>query len=142
MNKKGFTLVEVLAVLILLSIILGMVVVNVNYFSNNRKEKDYNNIVNIIEKNTEIFVNDNEDLYISVNDKLTNVGSKCKIEYIKLEEANLMDKDTINPKTGKEINKESYIRVKLNEDYDFEYTFVDKDEMLETEDIELCLTGN
>lgn len=143
MGKKGFTLIELLAVFIVLSIILGMVVVNVVHFSNNRKEKDYKNIVSIIEKNTDILVNDDQNVYKDVNEKLMQV-SVCKIDYEKLEEANLMDKGTINPKTGKEINRESYIKIELNMSGsdDFEYTFIDKDFSEGTEAIESCLSTN
>lgn len=141
MNKKGFTLIEIITVLVILSIILGMVLINVTDFSNERKEKDYNNIKSIIEKNTDMLLNDDEDIYISVNEKLMSVGDECIIEYIRLEEANLMDKGTINPKTEKVINKDSYIKVKLNDNYDFEYTFVDKDFDTSTETIDLCLTN-
>ena len=141
MNKKGFTLVEMIAILVILSIVLGMVVMNVSDFSNERKEKDYNNIIKIIEKNADILINDDENMYKTINEKLKNSGDECKIEYIKLEEAKLMDKGTINPKTGNEINKDSYIKVQLNDNYDFEYTFIDKDFDTSNETIDLCSTN-
>ncbi len=142
MRKKGFTLVELLAVIAILAIILGLVVVNVMYFSNNRREKDYNNIVSLIEKNADVLVNTDDEMYNAVNTKLIQINDACKIEYQRLETARLMDEGTINPKTGKPINKESYIKVILNENYDFGYTFVDKDEVPENEGIDLCLSTN
>lgn len=142
MNKKGFTLMEVLAVLVILGVILGMVVVNSVYFANKRKQKDYDNIVSLIEKNADVLVNTDNEVYNAVNNKLTQANDECKIEYERLEDARLMDKGTINPKTGKTINKESYIKVILNEDYDFIYTFVNVDELEENTNIDSCLSTN
>ena len=142
MRKKGFTLIELLAVIVILGIILGMVVVNVVHFANNRKQKDYENIVSLIEKNADVLVNTNDEMYNAVNNKLTEIYSECKIEYHRLEDSKLMDNGTINPKTGNPINKDSYIKVMLNEDYDFEYTFIDKDEVEGNEGIDSCLSTN
>ena len=44
MKEKGFTLVELLTVFAILSIILGMVVVNVNNYSSKQRQKDYENL--------------------------------------------------------------------------------------------------
>ena len=64
MKEKGFTLVELLTVFAILSIILGMVVVNVNNYSSKQREKDYENLVKIIEENAKVLVNKNEDLMV------------------------------------------------------------------------------
>ena len=107
-----------------------------------RKEKDYENIVSIIEKNADVLVNTNDEMYNAVNNKLTEIYSECKIEYHRLEDSKLMDNGTVNPKTGNPINKDSYIKVMLNEDYNFEYTFIDKDEVEGNEGIDSCLSTN
>lgn len=142
MNKRGFTLVELLAVIAILAIILGLVVVNVVHFSNNRREKDYNNIVSIIEKNADVLVNTDDDMYDAVNNKLVQINDACKIEYQRLEDSKLMDEGTVNPLTGKSINKDSYIKVILNDEYEFEYTFIDKDKKTDNEAIDSCLSTN
>ncbi len=140
--KKGFTLIELIAVITILAIILGMVVINTNYFNDNRRKRDYNNIVNIIEKNTKVYINTNDDVFNLVNQKLSNPNDKCKILYPLLQDANLMDKDTINPLTNKKFNKESFIEVKLDNNYDFIYTFVDKDKNENEDEIIDCLQIN
>ena len=66
MKEKGFTIVELLTVFAILSIILGMVVVNVNNYSSKQREKDYENLVKIIEENAKVLVNKNEDLFVGV----------------------------------------------------------------------------
>lgn len=139
--KKGFTLVELLAVLLILSIILGVAIFNTNYFTNQRKNKDYDNIVAIILENTDLLVNTNNDIHIKVNEKLSKVSS-CKISYKNLIDDNLMDDSTINPKTNKVINLDSYIKVTLKSNYDFNYEFIDKDINDTSEEIVDCLSVN
>ena len=73
MKEKGFTIVELLTVFAILSIILGMVVVNVNNYSSKQREKDYENLVKIIEENAKVLVNKNEDLFVGVTN---NASSK------------------------------------------------------------------
>lgn len=139
--KKGFTLVELLAVIAILSIVLSLVVVNTNYFLNQRKEKDYSNITDIIKKNTDVLINTNNDIYIKVNNKLSSLDT-CKISYQILIDNNLMDKDTINPKTNKIINTDSYIKVTVKSNYDFNYEFIDKDINDTSDEIVDCLSVN
>ncbi|MBP3635803.1 MAG: type II secretion system protein [Bacilli bacterium] len=139
--RKGFTLVELLAVIVILGIILSIASITITEYSNARKNDDYENIANIIEKNADIFVNTNDEVFNAVNSKLTNINSECKIDYSSLINANLIDGDTINPKTGNKIDKESYVKITLNEDYDFKYTFIDKDED-KTNQIKSCLESN
>lgn len=49
MNKKGFTLVEILAVLVLIGLLLGIAIPGINKISSNMKNKSYNKKVNLIE---------------------------------------------------------------------------------------------
>ncbi len=135
--KKGFTLIEVLAVLAILGIILSMVLVNVNKVADRRKIKDYNNMVDLIEQNTKLLVSENNDIYESVTNKLTSVNSSCKITYKTLIDNKLIDEDEKNPITGKAINRNSYVKISVNSNYDFDYTFVNIDNDPD-ENIQLC----
>ena len=88
--------------------------------------KQYDKIVEVIEENAKIVVNDNVDLYKSINDKAVNVteGAICKFSYIELVNMKLMDEDTINPKTNKTINGDSYIVVnKKNNKLSYEFYY-------------------
>ncbi len=90
MKEKGFTLVELLTVFAILSIILGMVVVNVNNYSSKQRQKDYENLVKIIEENAKVLVNKNEDLFVGVTNyassKVIDVNGNtlngCKFSYL------------------------------------------------------------
>lgn len=126
MKRNGFTLIELLATIVILSIISGIVVINYADASRKENEKQYDKIVEVIEENAKIVVNDNVDLYKSINDKAVNVteGAICKFSYIELVNMKLMDEDTINPKTNKTINGDSYIVVnKKNNKLSYEFYY-------------------
>ena len=126
MRKNGFTLIELLAVFVILSILLGMVVINVNTYSKKQREKDYENLVKIIEENAKVLVNKNEDLFVGVinnSSKQDINGNKgCKFSYDLLVDNKLMDKDTINPVDNKKFYKNNYlIIVSLKNDGGYNY---------------------
>ena len=115
-KEKGFTLVELLTVFVILSIILGMVVINVNNYSSKQREKDYENLVKIIEENAKVLVNKNEDLFVGVTNyassKVIDVNGNtlngCKFSYDLLVDNKLMDKDTVNPVDNKAFYDSNY----------------------------------
>ena len=116
MKEKGFTLVELLTVFAILSIILGMVVVNVNNYSSKQREKDYENLVKIIEENAKVLVNKNEDLFVGVTNNASskvidvngNTLNGCKFSYDLLVDNKLMDEDTVNPVDNKAFYDNNY----------------------------------
>ncbi len=116
MKEKGFTLVELLTVFAILSIILGMVVVNVNNYSSKQREKDYENLVKIIEENAKVLVNKNEDLFVGVTNNASskvidvngNTLNGCKFSYDLLVDNKLMDEDTVNPVDNKAFYNNNY----------------------------------
>ena len=133
MNKKGFTLVELMAVILILSIIMTMVLINANYFSNQRKQRDYENIVTIIEENTKVLVTTDYTVSNQVDDKLGTLSAStgtasCKISYGVLVDNGLMDSDTKNPVTNKVINSSSYVKVTIDSSNELKYKFIYVDE--------------
>lgn len=129
MKEKGFTLVELLAVFVILSVILGMVIINVNTYSKQQKEKDYNNLVKIIEENAKVLANNTEELFRGVNnnasnnytDENGNVINGCKFSYDLLVDNKLMDKDTINPISNKKFFENEYYIIASIKDNKFNY---------------------
>ena len=122
MKKKGYTLVELLAVIAVLAIILGLVVVNAKLYSDQRRIKDYNNIKELAEKNTETLINTDDEFLEKIEDK-----TQCKVDYSELIEKGLMDKDTKNPVTNVLLNGNSYVEVNCG-DLDCSYSFKYKDD--------------
>ena len=128
--KKGYTLVELLAVIIILAAILSIVALNVAKIFNSRKQVDYDNIVMLIEENTKTLVNTDTRISVMINDKLQSLqesgssDSFCNLNYLELVDANLMDVDTKNPITNKIIDSNSYITISLNSSNNYNYHFV------------------
>ena len=102
MNRKGFTLVEVLVVIAIVAILLLVLVPNVFIMINKNNEKSCNNLVKNIESAAKIYVNNNKydlnftcggtieikfqtlvdsgDLKLEDDDKLTNPANNTEIE--------------------------------------------------------------
>lgn len=59
MNKKGFTLVEVIAVIAILALIIILVAPNLGSSSMNAKQKSYDTKVKLIEDSAIMYVQDN-----------------------------------------------------------------------------------
>lgn len=143
MKKRGFTLVELLAVIVILGIVLSMVTINVTKNSNDRKKLDYENMVKLIEKNTELLVSENSDVYTDVTNKLSGEIKTCKILYKTLIDNNLIDETEVDPRNGDKINPKSYIKVSFNSDYDLEYKFINIDDKeFDSENIDYCINDN
>ena len=118
-SKKGFTLVELLGVLVVLGLISVIIVPKVIDSITTSKESAYQTQVETIENaakkygisNDLLYPKEGEKKYIAVKD-LIAVGE-------------LSDKEIINPKTGNKMN--GYVLVEYNSDYQqYEYTYVEE----------------
>ena len=77
MKKKGFTLVELIAVLALLSIIMLLIVPNVaNYLNNSKKTLFYDNVVNMFKSATTTFMYQDDP----TNTTFSNNGVKLDVD--------------------------------------------------------------
>lgn len=104
MNKKGFTLVELIAVIVilgLLALIANSSVVNV---VKNSKSDLYNTQIKLIESAAETWGNDNLD-------KLPNDGECKYLTLSNLKNYGLIEENVINPKTNSEFTDELYIKI-------------------------------
>lgn len=104
MNKNGFTLVELIAVIVilgLLALIANSSVVNV---VKNSKSDLYNTQLKLIESAAESWGNDNLD-------KLPNDGECKYLTLANLKNYGLMEEEIINPKTNKEFSDNLYIKI-------------------------------
>lgn len=131
MNRKGFTMVELLAVIVLLSVIFAIALISYNEVFKNRRENDYRNIVSMIEENTKVLVTTDFNISNKVDSLLVRENDdeekECKISYNLLIQKRLMDDETKDPRTGKIISTDSFIIVSLNENEELEYQFVNMD---------------
>ena len=77
MKKKGFTLVELIAVIALLSIIMLLIVPNVaNYLNNSKKTLFYDNVVNMFKSATTTFMYQDDP----TNTTFSNNGVKLAVD--------------------------------------------------------------
>lgn len=139
MKKNGFTLVELLAVIVIVGLLSSITLTRVNKFSNERKQQDYNNMVKLVEKNTSMLVSSDDDIYKKVTDKLININSKCSISYQTLIDKDLVDARERNPITDDYINHNSYVIVSIDGNGELKYKFVNIDEEKNAEQPVSCL---
>ena len=100
-NKKGFTLTELLLVIVLLISLLGTTIFGIDEISKQSKEKQLNEIKKNIERSTEIyFTNNKEHAKLLLNGE---VDEECTKLYV-LQNENLVDANLKNPITGEEIS--------------------------------------
>lgn len=93
MNKKGFTLVEVLVVIVIMSIVATSSVVMYNKSIERRKREEFYSLCEKMEVAAEAYVYDND---ISI----TNTTSQCKVTLANLQSEFLIDDNLVNPITN------------------------------------------
>ena len=123
MNKKGFTLIEVLAVIAILAVISIIIIVKVGDSIKISKEtlskKQIDTLITATKKymieHCELLPEEDDTRIVTINSLIDN---------------GIIDKDVINPKTNKDV--EGCILVKYNEDYNqYEYEYSDDNNMCE-----------
>ena len=118
--KKGFTLVEVLAIIAVLGIILITVVPNIGGSIEKKKEEEYKKIINLIENAAKT--------YYSYNPDITSVTVETLLK------ENLITTDLINPVNDEKIS--GCVNVTTDEDGIKQFIFSDKCNVLLSTHIE------
>ena len=142
MKKKGFTLVELLAVIIILVIIVGLVVIKSNQYYSSRTNMDYDNLIKIIIENTRTMLETSHTISDKVDKSINrenNASKSCMLNYQVLVDNNYMDSNIKNPKTNNLMS--GYIKIGLSENYEYLIEFVEEISD-ETSDIPECVLTN
>jgi len=119
--KKGFTIIELMAVIIIIAIIMMIVVINVNNNINKSKNKTYDILVNSIEKATENYITDNSDLY-------SNINTPGVVIYVTLQElvdAGYLEEPIKNPLTNENIILTSQVEITVIDVGNIDIEFID-----------------
>lgn len=115
MNNKGLTLVELLAVIVIIAILGGITALSYNYIITKGKNGVYTNYESNLIGGAELYLIDNID-------KLPSENSKISITYQTLKDNNYIDE--FKDPNGKDCSN-SYVVIKRNNDvgnnYDLEY---------------------
>lgn len=119
MNKKGFTLVELLAVIILLAIIAVISFAVVTDRIKDSRQRLYNVLVHDLEKAGEDYMLDNSNI-----DKY-HLNTLC-VSIQQLQEKNYLTKDSIvNPMTKQDM--QGYIKIQYDTTVNqYKYTYIDE----------------
>lgn len=109
MNNKGFTLVELLATIVLLVLITFLASFTVNKITNDSKKNSHNAMVDTILSAGITYVNDNDSI------KLSDLNG-LKIYLSTLVNGGYIDNNLKDPLNNKVINMtNSYVNVSLND---------------------------
>ena len=77
MNKKGFTIIELLAAVIILSILVAISVPSVNYLIEKNKEDNYQTLKNNIISAAKVYLSDNRyNITLDYGETLCEVGEQ------------------------------------------------------------------
>lgn len=136
MNKKGFTLVELLAVIVVLGIITGITVISVNSFYGKTKEKTEDVFISTITDALDMYLTyDATKLnYTSCSNKLNKSNGKTvSVEYVDIDMSTIVnssyhpltESDLVNP-ANKEVDcysNLSNIKIRIYRDSDYVYYY-------------------
>lgn len=136
MNRKGFTLVELLATLVVLGIITMITVVSVNNIFNSTKNKSEDVFVNTIKNAMDMYLNSNDVKNLTSWDECDNSVNKIHgnikmhktetkfISVINSEFKPITQSDLVNPANEKvKCNNANIISVDVYRDDDFVYYY-------------------
>ena len=125
MNRKGFTLVELLAVIVILGIISTIAVASVNKINENTKNRLLNTKISLFENNFLSWAQDNESCFtgagidcLTMTCTTTNGLKNCIVTYNELASKHVVkydndDNQIINPANNKVMNN-STIKIEYN----------------------------
>jgi len=113
-NSYGFTIVELLAIIVVLGVVIGIAVPSVNAIINRSKSESYDNQVEYIERAAKNYVDDN-DISLETNEEyVVQMTALCNNGYLKC--------PIDNPLNGEALN--GYVLVTFTSN-DYHYYFVD-----------------
>ena len=126
MNRRGFTLVELLSVLVLISLLLSLAIPGINKISSNMKKKSYSKKVSLVLSAAELWGQDHKTLLQTKDDCKLSTGkvvSCYKITVGSLIKDNYLDSDKnsgeyINPVDNSDMkNCKIFIYIENNRVY-------------------------
>lgn len=112
MKKNGFTLIEVLAVVVFLALVVGVAMPNIMLTFERLGDTRYDEFVRTVELSAETYINQNSENYT-----FSTPNDIVIITFNDLVTAGLFSSDAINPQTEQIINLNEEIKIELSEDY-------------------------
>lgn len=107
MNKNGYTIVEVLTALFIISIVGLILVLNINNLTTNRENKEYERIMDRIKSASDVYINNDPTLKQRIYENHETITISIDL----LVNQGLLDKDSLtNPKTEEDFI--GYVEIK------------------------------
>ncbi len=117
MKKSGFTLIELIGIIVIISLILLVAVPTINSVIEQGEENKKQEALNNIYMATENYLMANYDEYSS----LDNIGASEYIYVMDLINQQYMDIDELNPNDDESFDSKDVVKVTRNEDNTFSY---------------------
>lgn len=114
--KKGFTLVELLAVIVVLGLLITLVSPKLLGVFDENSDRLYNNTILEIERFAKLYLIDNADLYFEIDE-----NGYVDIQMSNLCDSKLLSCPVIDPKDDSEIN--GYVRVTKDSSNENKYIY-------------------
>ena len=121
MNRKGFTLVELLGVVAILAVSLLVIIPSVTSMLRTSKVNEYEEFTKDLYLATETYINDNREKY----PQLETPGNSVKVYIKELKEELLIKNNLKNPKTEPptELDDTDSVTVTVTEGFEYTYEF-------------------
>lgn len=120
-NKRGFTLIEVMGVILVLALVLLVTAPTLLKSIKKGEEKQYDAFLEDLYLATESYIQSNKDQY----KELLTIGGTIGINIETLQNENLIKHTLKNPNTGEDVTKQSYVEITVKSDGTYTYRFVD-----------------
>lgn len=122
MNKKGFTLVELLVVMVLIALITLVMSPKISNMFKKVDENKYKNFLNDIYLSTEVYIQQNQDNY----KQLKEVNNKIYVYYNDLITSKYLRSSLYDPKKKEFVKNQDYtVEVYLNSNNDYVYRIIE-----------------
>ncbi len=116
MKKNGFTIVEILAVIVVLAAVMALVIPNLTESSSKAKNKLYDTKISMIEKAAILYAQDNYNLLVGNDTNITiirtiNSDDLITTGYYVADKETDTDNKIIDPRTNQELNVDIEITI-------------------------------
>ncbi len=119
MNKKGFTLIELIALISIIAIIMLVAFPNMTNQLKKARENNYKTFEQNVFLATETYIN----TYRSKYAEFKNIGDQIEVSIDDLINSGYLRSSTINPETNEKISPTNYVTVTITDDMTYQYKF-------------------